>query len=178
MRGIVIALLLMPFIATLVGTARAAPPRVNAYYMYATSLSGLKSEAYSHGCAFAQGHPGGNRLLVLDFGAARRITSSSWGALSFGGHLFSNDEILAGLKAAADGHHNCYARGDTVVTYGNTNYHLSSSGMTLSDAYNVGYYQSYRAQQLDAYERASGYNRQNAAAASDIEPSWDGATIT
>ena len=147
--------------------ANAAPTPVAAWYMYGTTPSGLQSSAYGHGCSFAQHHPGGSRVLLLDFGAARKLDASTWGALDFSGVRFANADILAALKAAADGHHNCYARGDTVVTYGNTNYHLSSSGMTLSDAYNVGYYQS-----------SKGYNRQGADAASDMELSWDGPLIT
>jgi len=50
--------------------------------------------------------------------------------------------------------------------------------MTQTDAYNVGYYQSSRAQQLASYQRSLGYNRQTAAIAGDIEPSWDGAPIS
>lgn len=172
------ALLLSLAALTATAAAPAAPPRVTAWYVYATTLEGLKAEAYNRGCSFARNHPGSERVLLLDFGAARRTGTSSWGALSFGGHLFSNAEILAGLKAAADGHHNCYVRGETIVAYGNSNYHMSSSGMTQSDAYNVGYYQSYRAQQLASYQQSAGYNRQTAAAASDIEPSWDGAPIS
>ena len=173
------ALLGVSLAATMLcGVAAAAPPRVIASYVYATTLEGLKVEAYNRGCSFARNHPGGERVLLLDFGAARKTGSSSWGALSFGGHLFSNAEILAGLKATADGHHNCYVRGTTIVTYGNSNYRMAISGMTQTDAYNVGFYQSSRAQQLASYQRSLGYNRQTAAIASDIEPSWDGAPIS
>jgi hypothetical protein len=159
--------------------AHAAPVPVQAWYMYGTSLSGLESAAYSHGCSFAQHHPGGTRVMTLDFGAARRIDASTWGALDFSGARFSNADILAALKSAADGHHNCYTGiGSTIIAYGNSNYHMSGAGMSTSDAWYAGYYQSYRAQQLSSYQQASGYNRQGAAAAGDMEPAWDGQLIT
>ena len=78
--------------------ANAAPTPVAAWYMYGTTLSGLQSNAYSHGCSFAQHHPGGFRLLMLDFGAARKIDSNTWGALDFSGVRFSNPDILSALK--------------------------------------------------------------------------------
>jgi hypothetical protein len=100
-------------------------------------------------------------------------------ALDFSGVRFSNPDILAALEAAANGHHNCYTGiGNTIVSYGNSNHHMSGSGMTSSDAWYAGYYQSYRAQQLSKYQQASGYDRQSAAAASDMEPAWGGQLIT
>ena len=159
--------------------AGAAPTPVQAWYMYGTTVSGLESAAYNHGCYFAQHHPGGSRLMTLDFGAARKLDAGTWGTVDFSGVRFSNSVILAGLEAAANGHHNCYAgTGSTIVSYGNSNYHMSASGMSTSDAWYAGYYQSYRAQQLFNYQQASGYNRQSAAAASDMEPAWDGQLIT
>jgi len=175
---LVVAAAVVAFVSLVVETASAAPARVQAWYMYSTTASALRSEAYRRGCSFAQGHPGGNRVLVLDFGAARKVSAGAWGALSFGSTVFSNEQILGALKAAADGHHNCYGSGDTIVTYGNSNYRMGASGMTQADAHSAGYYQSYRAQQLDAYQRAVGYNRQNAAIASDVEPSWDSAPMS
>jgi hypothetical protein len=159
--------------------AYAAPPPVQAWYMYGTTLGGLQSNAYSHGCNFAQNHPGGNRLMVLDFGAARQIDSDTWGALDFSGVRFSNPEILSALESAADGHHNCWTgTGSTIVAYGNSNYDMSGAGMSTSDAWWAGYYQSERAQNLSNYQQSQGYNMQSADAASDMEPSWDGNLIT
>src|SRR6266508_2436954 len=115
----------------------AAPPQpVQAWYMYGTTLSGLESAAYSHACSFATNHPGGTRLLNLDFGAARQIDADTWGALDFSGVRFTNASILEAMKAAADGHHNCYTGvGSTIVAYGNSNYHMTGAGMTTTDAW-------------------------------------------
>ncbi len=159
--------------------AGAAPQPVQAWYMYGTTPSGLESAAYNHACSFASNHPGGTRLLNHDFGAARKIDADTWGALDFSGVRFSNSSILEAMKAAADGHHNCYTGvGGTIVAYGNSNYHMTGTGMTTIDAWQAGYYQSYRAELLANYQEASGYNRQGAAAASDMEPAWDGRLIT
>jgi hypothetical protein len=146
--------------------------------MYATTPSSLKSEAYYHGYNYARRHPGGTRLMVLDFGAARKLGSSTWGALSFGNAAFSNPQILAALQSAADGVHDGYVFGATIVAYGNSNYRMSGAGMSQSDAYLAGYYQSARVSDLSAYQRARNYNMQGAAAASDIEPSWESAAMS
>jgi hypothetical protein len=169
----VVVIFVLPQVAT------AAPTPVTAWYMYGTTLSGLQSNAYNHGCYFAQHHPGGNRLMMLDFGAARKIDSGTWGAIDFSNTLFSNPSILAALKSAADGHHNCYTGvGDTVVAYGNSNYHMSNVGMSTTDAWWAGYYQSQRSQDLYNYQVSKGYNRQSSDAGSDMEPAWDGQLIT
>lgn len=164
----------------LCGLATAAPPpRVQAWYMHGTSLGQLKSNAYNAGCAFARNHPGGGHVLMLDFGAARKIDSNTWGALNFDNVRFDNPSIIAALKSAADGHHNCYTgSGTTDIAYGNNNFHMSGAGMSTSDAWYAGYYQSQRALELFNYQLAKGYNRQSADAGSDMEPSWDGQLIT
>ena len=53
-----------------------------------------------------------------------------------------------------------------------------TSGMSATDAWNAGYHQSQTAQELAGYQSAKGYGSQTADAASDMEPSWDGAAIT
>lgn len=160
--------------------AGAVPQPVSAWYMYATTPSSLRAEAYYHGYNFAQHHPGGYRLLVLDFGAARKLNGSTWGSVAFGNPstAFSNIDILGALQSTADGVHNGYAAGNTIIAYGNSNYHMSSSGMSQSDAWAAGYYQSTRVKNLNDYQRASNYNMQGAAAASDIEPSWESAAMS
>ena len=159
--------------------ANAAPTPVPAFYMYGTTLSALQSNAYSHGCTFAQHHPGGFRLLMLDFGGARKIDANTWGALDFSGVRFSNPDILSALESAANGHHNCWTgTGDTTIAYGNSNYHMSSSGMTSNDAYYTGYYQSQRSQDLYNYQQAHGYNHQSSDAGSDMELDWDSPGMT
>lgn len=159
--------------------ANAAPTPVAAWYMYGTTLSGLQSNAYSHGCSFAQHHPGGFRVMMLDFGAARKIDSNTWGALDFSGVRFSNPDILSALKSGADGHHNCWTgTGDTTIAYGNTNYNMSGVGMSTTDAWYAGYYQSERSLDLFNYQQSKGYNHQSSDAGSDMELSWDGQLIT
>jgi len=160
-------------------TAAAAPSPVTAWYMYGSSASALKSYAYARGCDFAQAQPGtGLRILLLDFGAARKLDSSIWGAVDFSNTRFSNAEIVAALERAADGYHNCHVRGGVEIVYGNSNYHLSSSGMSTTDAWWAAYHQAERAEQLSDYQAANGYDSQTADAAADMEPSWDGAAIT
>lgn len=179
MRPSIVSILVCAAFLALPALGHAAPKPVRAWYMYATTARGLEATAYRHGCYFAQHHPVGNRLMVLDYGAARKITARTYGALDFSGVRFGNPDILSALEAAANGHHNCYTGvGGTIVSYGNSNYHLAASGMTRLDAWRVGYFQSTRAKQLSDYERAHGYNRQSAAAASDMEPAWDGPVIT
>jgi hypothetical protein len=159
--------------------AAAAPSPVTAWYVYGSSPAELESYAYAHGCAFAKSQPGtGLRLLLLDFGAARKLSPGTWGAIDFSNTTFSNAEVLAALKRAADGYHNCHVRGAVDIVYGNSNYHLSGSGMSATDAWHAGYHQSERSEDLSDYQAAKGYDCQTSDAASDMEPSWDGASVT
>lgn len=159
--------------------ATATPNPVTAWYMYGSSASELKSTAYAHGCAFAQGQPGTSlRVLLLDFGAARTLDSSTWGAVDFSNTRFANADILAALERAADGYHNCHVRGSVDIAYGNSNYHLSSSGMSSTDAWWAGYHQSERSENLNDYQASMGYSSQTSDAASDMEPSWESPAIT
>lgn len=173
--GLVALILSLAFSAV----AAATPTPVTAWYMYGTTLSALQSAASSHGCYFGQHLSGGTRLMVLDFGAARKIDSNTWGAVDFSNTVFSNPSILSALESAADGDHNCYAgSGSSIIAYGNSNYHMSNSGMSTTDAYNAGLYQGQRAQDLFNYQVSKGYNKQSSDAASDMEPAWDGPGIT
>ena len=147
--------------------------------MYGSSASELRSYSYAHACDFAHAQPGSNlRILLLDFGAARKLDSGTWGAVDFSNTRFSNADILAALKRAADGYHNCHVRGGVDIVYANTNYHLSDSGMSTTDAWYAGYHQSERSEDLSDYQAARGYDSQTSDAASDMEPSWDGPSIT
>ena len=170
---VVAAIALFPAVAT------AAPSPVAAWYVYGSSPAELASYAYSRGCQFARSQPGGGlRLMLLDFGAARRLSSGAWGTIDFSNTTVANADILAALEAAADGYHNCHVRGSVDIAYGNSNYHLSGSGMSSTDAWYAGYHQSERAEDLSDYQAARGYDSQTSDAASDMEPSWDGASIT
>ena len=160
-------------------TVAAATQPVTAWYMYGSSGSDLKSYAYAHGCDFAQAQPGtGVRVLLLDFGAARKLDSSTWGAVDFSNTRFSNADILSALERAADGYHNCHARGSVDIAYGNSNYHLSGSGMSSTDAWWAGFHQSERSEDLADYQSSKGYTSQTSDAASDMEPSWESPSVT
>jgi hypothetical protein len=160
-------------------TAAATPSASTAWYMYGSSASELKSYAYAHGCDFAAAQPGtGVRLLLLDFGAARKLDSNTWGAVDFSNTRFSNADILAALERAADGYHNCHVRGGVDIAYGNSNYHLAGSGMSSADAWYAGYHQAERSKDLADYQGSKGYTSQTSDAAADMEPMWESASIT
>lgn len=167
------------WVAVSAAGAGAAPNPVTAWYMYGSSAGDLRSYAYARGCSFAEAEQGTSvRTLLLDFGAARKLDSSTWGAVDFSNARFSNADILSALKRAADGYHNCHVRGGVDIVYGNSNYHLSDSGMSLADAWYAGYHQSERSEDLYDYQSSTGYDSQTSDAASDMEPSWDGPAIT
>ena len=141
--------------------AAASPTPVTAWYMYGSSASALQSYAYARGCDFAEAQPGTSiRVLLLDFGAARKLDSSTWGAVDFSNTRFSNAAILAALERAADGYHNCHRRGGVDIAYGNSNYHLSGSGMSGADAWYAGYHQAERSEDLADYQGSHGYTSQ------------------
>ena len=179
MRVAALLFALVAGLALFPATVGATPSPVTAWYVYGSWPVEIQSFAYARGCDFAKSQPGsGNRLLLLDFGAARKLSSSTWGAIDFSNTTFSNSDILAALKRAADGYHNCHVRGSVDILYGNSNYHMSGSGMSSSDAWYAGYHQSERSQDLFNYQVAKGYDSQTSDAASDMEPSWDSASIT
>jgi hypothetical protein len=157
----------------------AAPNGVQAFYMYGTTTSGLVSVANQNGCVWAKNQPDNETaIMLLDFGAPRRLLDGSYGAIDFSNATFSNADILVALKSASDGYHNCHVRGGAIIEYGNSNYHMSNSGMTTTDAWNAGYDQELTADHLGHYQIAKGYNSQGATGASDIEPSYDNALIS
>ncbi len=179
-------LLLLPLAAVLLGLtaapqalAASAPPGVQAFYMYGSSLAALESEAYTDGCLFAKSQPDNQTyILLLDFGAARIFPDGSTGTIDFGNATFKTGSILLALKEAADGYHNCHLKGGVIIEFGNSNYHMSNVGMSNADAWNAGYDQEQTAEDLSAYQDAHGYSSQGAGAGSDMEPSYDGPMIT
>ena len=178
-RLLVCAVVVTVGLTASVAIAAATPNPVTAWYMYGNSASELRSYAYAHGCDFAQAQPGTSlRVLLLDFGAARKLDSATWGAVDFSNTRFPNSDILGALQRAADGYHNCHVRGSVDIVYGNSNYHLSGSGMSSTDTWYAGYHQSERAEDLSDYQASQGYRSQTSDAASDMEPSWDGPSIT
>lgn len=143
--------------------------------MSATTLSGLETQAYNDGKAFAQNQPGGFRVLLLDFGEAADVSTNVWGTCDFSTPctLFSNPDILLALESASQGIHDYYVQGTTAIVYGTSNYHMTNRGMTDTDAYNVGYWQEKRANDLYNFEQNNGFGQQEAAAGSDTEPDYD-----
>jgi hypothetical protein len=162
--------------------ALAAPTGVTAYYMRSTSASALNTEAYNDGYNFAKSTPAAFEYLLLDFGAARDDGSGVWGACDFSMPtctLFSNAQIGTALQDAADGYHAGHSGAATVaVIDGNSNYEMSNSGMSNSDAYNAGYSLAYRAENLYNYQSTKGYSSQGAGGGTDMEPLYDGPTIS
>jgi hypothetical protein len=158
---------------TIPSQAAAAPQPVTAWYMFGTTASALNAAAHNDGCTFATNAPDNYDILMLDFGAARDV-NGGWGTLDFSGTLISNGTILGALESASDAVHDCYTQGNVIITYGNSNYDLLKAGMSDSDAFNAGFYQEQRASELVSYEDSLGRTDQTAAAASDMEPSWNG----
>ncbi|MDX6481776.1 MAG: hypothetical protein QOG85_2286 [Gaiellaceae bacterium] len=157
----------------------AVPKPVSAYYMYGTTLSSLQAGANADGCDYAGRQPNTQTdIMLVDFGAARKLASGEYGAIDFSGTTFSNASILQALESAADGYHACHARGAVIIEYGNSNYHMSDVGMTNTDVWNAGFDQALTVRALSDYQDAQGYTSQGAGAASDMEPSYDGPLIT
>lgn len=179
MRALAFVAALVAGLGAFPAAAAGTPSPVAAWYVYGSSPGALESYAYARGCDFARSQPGaGLRLMLLDFGAARKLNGGTWGTIDFSNTTVSNADILAALEGAADGYHNCHVRGSADIAYGNSNYHLSGSGMSATDAWYAGYHQSERAEDLSTYQAAKGYDSETADAASDLEPSWDGPLIT
>ena len=58
------------------------------------------------GRTFARRQPSGtDRVFMLDFGAARKVDSDTWGVLGFSGTYFANGQVLQALESASDGYH-------------------------------------------------------------------------
>ena len=176
---------LLPLGAVLVGIAAhpalasAAPPPVQAFYMYGSTLTGLENGAGSDGCIYATNQPDTKTdIMLLDFGAARLLSGGDYGTIDFSGTLFKNASILLALETAADRYHDCHVKGGVTIEYGNSNYHMSNVGMSTTDAWNAGYDQEQTAEDLAHYQAAQGYASQGAGAGSDIEPSYDGQLIS
>ncbi len=157
--------------------ASADPPSsVRAFYLTASTNSGLQSAADSDACYFAN-HQGPNvRLMLLDFGSAYK-SSGDYGVLNFSGHFFINSDVLHALKAAADAYHRCKSSGsEAIIAYGNNS--SAMQGMIASEIHDSGQKQMYHATLLRNYENNQNYGAEGAAAGADAEVGWDGDTRT
>ncbi len=102
MKAAVLVAALAAGLAAFPAVAAATPSPVAAWYAYGSSPADLASYAYARGCDFARNQPGnGLRLMLLDFGAARKPNAGTWGTIDFSNTTVSNADILTALKAAA-----------------------------------------------------------------------------
>ncbi len=179
MRRGVIALAAAVCMGAVAPIANATPVPVPAFYVFGSTPRTIQHYAYHAAVHFARRQPAGTtRVLMLDFGAARKVDSDTWGTLGFSGTYVSNGEILQALERASDGYHDGNSSGRVLISYGNSNWRLSSHGMGSSNTWYAGYYQSLRAKQLSYYQEAKVYSREDAAAGSDMEPSWESPEVT
>jgi hypothetical protein len=96
--------------------AKLLPPKpVPAWYVTAASVTDLVLQAKHSACAFAQGQPKGSRLMLFDFGAARRYQDGTFGADLRGIRRFRNGAILEALKEASREYERCHRQGSAEI---------------------------------------------------------------
>ncbi len=152
-----------------------APQPVPAWYMTARGRGDLKRQARNDACAFARRQPNRTRVLLMDFGKADKHHGEFGARLRSGSH-FSNQEILAALKSAADSYRSngrCYSRGSVRITYGNTN--NMPNWLSRKKVRKAGRKQAMMANRLSKYARRKGrhYRHTGVGVAGDIEPQWN-----
>jgi hypothetical protein len=139
--------------------------------MTAPSVPDLMRQTRSTACTFAKRQPRGSRLMLFDFGGARKYLDGSFGADLRGIRPFRNGAILDALTGAARAYKRCHRRGSATIAYGNSN--SLPGNMSKLDAYEAGLHQ---AQTVDALRRFQHhrhhYRHQGAAGAGDIEPGF------
>jgi hypothetical protein len=148
-----------------------APTPVPAWYMSAGSITDLIRQAKHSACVFARHQPKGSRLMLFDFGGARKYADGTFGADLRGIHRFRNGAILDALKGAARKYARCHRRGSAVIAYGNTN--TLAGNMSTLDAHEAGVHQALTVKQLRKFQhRRHNYVNEGAASAGDIEPGF------
>lgn len=147
-----------------------APKPVPAWYMTAPSVPDLIRQAKTSACEFAKRQPKGSRLMLFDYGAARKFLDGSFGADLREIHPFRNGAILDSLTAAARAYKRCYRRGSARIAYGTTN--SLAGNMSRLDAYEAGLHQSQTVRYLRRFQHQHHYRHQGAAGAGDIEPGF------
>ena len=152
--------------------AKVRPPRVvPAWYMTATNVKDLVSQATHNACVFAKRQPKAPRLMLLDFGAARKYRDGTFGASLREIRRFRNAGILKALKAASRSYHRCHRKGAATIAYGNTN--SIPDYMSKADAREAGQHQALTVTRLHRFQKKDHhYRHQAAAAAGDIEPGF------
>lgn len=147
-----------------------APKAVPAWYMTAASVPDLVRQARHAACAFAKRQPRGSRLMLFDFGAARKYLDGSFGADLRGIHPFRNGAILDALTRAALQYKRCHRRGSATIAYGNSN--SLPGNMSKLDAYEAGLHQAQTVTSLRRFQHQHHYRHEGAAGGGDIEPGF------
>jgi hypothetical protein len=147
-----------------------APKPVPAWYMTAASTTDLVSQAEESACTFAKRQPRGSRLMLFDFGAARKYSEGTFGASLRGIRRFRNGTVLQALKGAAGAYHRCHRRGSAIIAYGNTN--SMQGNMGKADGHEAGLRQAQTVKALRRFQDQERYEDQGAAGAGDIEPGF------
>jgi len=148
-----------------------APKPVPAWYMTATTTRDLVRQAKHSACVFAKRQPKGSRLMLFDFGAARKYPDGTFGASLREIRRFRNGAILDALEKAAEVYKRCHRRGSVTIAYGNTN--SMPDYMSKADAHQAGVQQALTVKHLRKFQHGRHhYENQSAAAAGDIEPGW------
>lgn len=174
--GLLAAVPIATGLAVLVQPAAAQAASVlvtNAYYMSATTASGLDTQAYNDGKAFAEEVTGGQTAyLIMDFGEVTE-SGGTYGACDFSSPCtdFVNSQILTALENASDGVHAGYTSGKIIICYGNSNY--NGRGLDYAEYKLAGQYQETRANDLASFQSSNGRVDQGAGAASDMEPGYN-----
>jgi hypothetical protein len=153
-------------------TAKLRPPKpVPAWYMTAASVPDLIRQAKNSACTFAKRQSKGGRLMLFDFGAARKYVDGGFGADLRGIHPFRNGAILNALTNAARKYKRCHRRGSATIAYGNSN--SLAGSMSKLDAYEAGLHQAQTVRDLRHFQHhRHHYDIERAAAAGDIEPGF------
>lgn len=150
---------------------RPPPKPVPAWYMTAASTTDLIRQAKESACTFAKRQSKGSRLMLFDFGAARKFADGTFGASLRKVRRFRNGAILEALEGAARSYHRCHRRGSAIIAYGNTN--AMPGYMGKADAHEAGLRHAATVRQLRKFQRREHhYRHQGAAGAGDIEPGF------
>jgi hypothetical protein len=151
--------------------SRGAPRSQPAFYITAGNATDLQHQAADDAARFARTEGPGHSLLVLDFGAARRM-GKSYGASLRGGTFFTNQQIRSALAAAALEYHKRYRRGSATIVYASSNAHLAHPGSGLTPFTAATARAAGRQQQLTV-RHVHLYSHESAAPGGDIEPGYD-----
>jgi hypothetical protein len=152
-------------------SAKVRPPKpVPAWYMTATNVTDLIRQAKHNACAFAKQQPKSSRLMLFDFGAARKYRDGTFGANLRRIKRFRNSGILKALKKAARKYHRCHRKGSAAIAYGNTN--SMPRYMSKEDAFEAGLHQAATIRRLRKFQRQRDYDHESAVTGGDIEPGW------